>query len=94
MAAAFTALQWGAARAWLSAGRKAGLIWFGQAIVLACAVGLREPWMAAVVGGLFLSPSLQLAGRRQSPGGPLAALRGCAPWWLTGMLVAAFALRF
>lgn len=87
VAAAFTALHWGALRA---AGRGDGKLTFnlglGALAVIAALVGLGMPW-AAAVAGVLLAPALYWLGR------PRATADWPAPWSMLALFVAALALR-
>jgi hypothetical protein len=90
---AFTVLQWGVVRWGASEGRRAWLIWAGQAGVLLTAIVMRVPWLVIVTAGLLLAPSLRLTGSKSLPGSAQVALRDSMPWWWAGTLATALALR-
>ena len=91
---AFTALQWGARRAYLSDGKHMWGAWLGQGAVLLVLVGLREPWILAVVAALFVLPTWWLwrISDREAISSGVALTRSSA-WWLAAMLLATLALR-
>ncbi|PKO21119.1 MAG: hypothetical protein CVU38_16500 [Chloroflexi bacterium HGW-Chloroflexi-1] len=96
LAAAFTILQWGVQRAYLSELSWARGVWLGQAALTAVLIGLRQPGPLAVVVGLLLPPSWWLLKTRQAAcqadaDGAEALVRS-APWWWGAMLLAAIAL--
>ena len=93
MGVAFTALQWGARRAYLSEGSRTFAAWFGQAAVLVALVGLEQPWVLVLVAALLLPPAMWLWRSRVMASGVEEALRQSGPWWLAGMLLSAVALR-
>lgn len=90
LAAAFTVLQWGIYRAYLSAHGSTWAAWLGQCVVLLVLIGLRQPGVTAIVAALFLLPSwclLRPAGDRAQ------ALAAGAPWWWAAALLAAVVIR-
>ncbi len=90
---AFTVLQWGARRAYLSDGRHMAAIWLGQASVLAVLIG-RQQIAALVLSVLLLLPSwwhLRRAARHETDWKD--ALAHSNPWWLAAMLLSAFLMR-
>jgi hypothetical protein len=93
MGVAFTALQWGARRAYLSDGSRTFAAWFGQAAVLVALVGLEQPQVLVLVTALLLPPAMGLWRSRVMASGVGGALRLSGPWWLAGMLLSAAALR-
>ena len=87
---AFTALGWGARRAFLSQGRRRGGIWLGQAAVILALIALQQT-AALIIAPLLLAPPAWLIWR--AAGGDVRdALARSGPWWLAAMLVAAIAL--
>jgi hypothetical protein len=93
MGVAFTTLQWGARRTYLSDGSRTFAVWFGQAAVLVALIGLEQPWALVLVTALLLPPALWLWRSRVMASGVEEALRQSGPWWLAGMLLSAVALR-
>ena len=91
--AAFTVLQWGIQRAYLSGGRRMFGAWCGQFVVLVALVGLQQPWATAVVAGLLLPPAWWLRRAVHALEGVQAALLRSGPWWLAALLLAALVVR-
>ena len=93
MGVAFTALQWGARRTYLSDGSRTFAVWFGQGAVVVALIGLEQPWALVLVTALLLPPAMWLWRSRVMASGVEGALRQSGPWWLAGMLLSAVALR-
>jgi hypothetical protein len=92
LGAAFTALSWGARRAFLSQGRRTGGVWLGQAAVVVALIALQQT-AALIVVTLSLAPPAWLIWRHTFAGEDVRdALARSGPWWLAAMLVAAAAL--
>jgi hypothetical protein len=89
LAAAFTALQWGLYRAQLSAGRHLIALYFGQALLAAVLIVLRQPW-AVAVSALLLAPPTWWLTRRDATE---ASLARSLPWWWAAMLSVAAIVR-
>jgi hypothetical protein len=94
MGTAFALLKWGALRAGAPDGRRHGVLWVGQAAVIAVGMALHLPWLVAIIGGLFLAPALRLGRHTETPEGLINRMEQCEPWWWAAMLVASIALRF
>ena len=90
---AFTTLQWGARRAYLSNGSRMVAVWLGQAAVLLALIGVEQPWVLVLVAVLSLPPAMWLWRSRALAMGVERALRQGNPWWLAAMLLSAAALR-
>ena len=93
MGVAFTTLQWGAHRAYLSLGSRMFVVWLGQAAVVVALIGLDQPWALVLVVALLLPPAMWLWRSRALAMGVDRALRQSGPWWLAAMLLSAVALR-
>jgi hypothetical protein len=93
MGAAFTALQWGARRAYLSNGSRMLAVWLGQAAVLLALIGVEQPQLVVLAAALFLPPMSWLWRSAAMATDIERALRQSGPWWLTAMLLGAIALR-
>lgn len=93
LGSAFTALQWGARRTYLSNGSRTFAVWFGQAAVVVVLAGLEQPWALVLVAALLLPPAMWLWRSRAMASGVEGVLCLSAPWWLAGMLISAVALR-
>jgi hypothetical protein len=93
MGVAFTALQWGARRAYLSRGIRMFAVWLGQAAVVVALIGVQQPWALVLVAALLLPPMMWLWRSRTMAMGVEGALRQSGPWWLAAMLLSAVALR-
>jgi hypothetical protein len=93
MGVAFTTLQWGTRRAYLSDGSRMFAVWLGQAAVLLALISVEQPWALVLVAGLLLPPAMWLWRSRALATGVERALRQSGPWWLAAMLLSAVALR-
>jgi hypothetical protein len=95
MGLAFTTLQWGARRAYLSNGSRMFAIWFGETAVLLALIAVEQPWMwiLMITAALFLPPAMWLWRSSVMAEGVERALRQSGPWWLAAMLLSAVALR-
>jgi hypothetical protein len=90
---AFTALQWGTRRAYLSNGGRMFAAWLGQAAVLLALIGIEQSWVLVLAAALFLLPAMWLWRSRAMAMGVERALQQSGPWWLAAMLLSAVALR-
>jgi len=90
---AFTALQWGTRRAYLSNGGRMFAAWLGQAAVLLALIGIEQSWVLVLAAALFLLPAMWLWRSRAMAMGVERALQQSGPWWLAAMLLSAIALR-
>jgi len=93
MGVAFTTLQWGTRRAYLSNGSRVFAVWLGQAAVLLALIGSGQPWALGLVAALFLPPAMWLWRSSAMGMGVERVLRQSGPWWLAAMLLSAVALR-
>jgi hypothetical protein len=93
MGVAFTTLQWGTRRAYLSDGSRMFAVWLGQAAVLLALIGVEQPWALVLMVALLLPPAMWLWRSRALATGVERALWQSGPWWLAAMLFSAVALR-
>ena len=93
MGVAFTTLQWGTRRAYLSDGSRMFAVWLGQAAVLLALIGVGQLWVLVLAAALLLPPAMWLWRSRAVATGVERALRQSGPWWLAAMLLSAVALR-
>jgi len=93
MGIAFTTLQWGTRRAYLSNGSRMFAVWLGQAAVLLALIGVGQLWVLVLAAALLLPPAMWLWRSRAVATGVERALRQSGPWWLAAMLLSAVALR-
>jgi hypothetical protein len=93
MGIAFTTLQWGAHRAYLSHGIRVFAVWLGQAAVVVALIGLDQPWALVLVAALLLPPMMWLWRSNAMAMGVEGALWQSGPWWLAAMLLSSVALR-
>jgi hypothetical protein len=90
---AFTILQWGARRVYLSDGRSAAGVWIGFAAVLGVLIGQQQTVHVAVAAILLLPPAWWLWRASKTGARPDYALGMAGPWWLAAMLLCVFAPR-
>jgi hypothetical protein len=93
MGIAFTTLQWGARRAYLSHGIRMFAVWLGQAAVVVALIGLDQPWALVLVVAALLPSAMWLWRSGAMAMEVEGALWQSGPWWLAAMLLSAVALR-
>jgi hypothetical protein len=93
MGLAFTALQWGARRAYLSGGLRIWGAWLGQAVVLLALIALQQSWTLMTIAVIMLPPAWWLWHAGNAVEDIDGALTHSGPWWLAAMMLSAMALR-